>query len=207
MKEKLPQFWCFNRIRDASLIKTKALIWQGPFSWIGYEQGNNLEPIPDIAGVYLITFEYIGGYILRSVGVTNSMKRRLSEHTREYFRGNYTLLDVESAKVGVRKELWHGWQYIKEHQNQFIENKNVVLELADKELIAYRLFITEVADRRIRERIEAAILINTYSSKESWADLIDGGMVLRGRYNYEIPIEIKNVCPYKLYGLPETIEI
>lgn len=89
----------------------------------------------------------------------------------------------------------------------FWKNEDVILELAEKELIAYRLFISEVADRRKRERIEAAILINTYSSKEPWAGLIDGGMSLRGRYNYEIPIEVKNVCSHKLYGLPVAIEI
>lgn len=55
--------------------------------------------------------------------------------------------------------------------------------------------------------IEAAILINAYSSKEPWADLIDGGMALRGRFNYEVPIEIKNVCSHKMYGLLGTIEI
>jgi len=207
MKKALPQFWSFNRIRDASMIKTEDLIWQGPFSWIGYEQINEYKPIPDIAGVYLFAFEYLDGYILRSVGVTNSMKRRLAQHTREYKKGNYTLIDVESAKNGIRKELWHGWQYAKEHQNEFLENKDVILEFAEKELIAYRLFITEIADRRKRERIEAAILINTYNSKEPWADFIDGGMALRGRYNYELPMEIKNVCPHNLYGLPDTIEI
>ena len=207
MKKALPQFWSFNRIRDASMIKTEDLPWQGPFSWIGYEQINEYKPIPDIAGVYLFAFEYLDGYILRSVGVTNSMKRRLAQHTREYKKGNYTLIDVESAKNGIRKELWHGWQYAKEHQNEFLENKDVILEFAEKELIAYRLFISEVADRRKRERIEAAILINTYSSKEPWADLFDGGMSLKGRYNYEVPIEVKNVCSHKLYGLPVAIEI
>lgn len=207
MKKALPQFWSFNRIRDASMIKTEDLIWQGPFSWIGYEQVNKLNPIPDIAGVYLFTFEYLDGYILRSVGVTSSMKRRFREHTREHYKGNYTVLDVESAKNGVRKELWHGWQYAKEHQNIFLENKNIILEFAEKELIAYRLFVSEVADRRKRERIEAAILINTYSSKEPWADLIDGGMALRGRFKNEVPIEIKNICSHKLHGLPGTIEI
>lgn len=207
MKNALPQFWSFNRIRDASTIKTEDLLWQGPFSWIGYEQVNKLKPIPDIAGVYLFTFEYKGGYILRSVGVTSSMKRRFREHARENNKGNYTVLDVENAKIGVRKELWHGWQYAKEHQNQFLENKAVILGFVEKELIAYRLFISEVTDRRKRERIEAAISINAYSSKEPWSDLIDGGMALRGRYNYEIPIEVKNVCSHKLYGLPGTIEI
>lgn len=207
MKKTLPQFWSFNRLTDDSMIKAEDIIWQGPFSWIGYEQVNKLKPIPDIAGVYLFTFEYKDGYILRSVGVTSSMKRRFREHTREYNKGNYTVLDVESAKIGVRKELWHGWQYAKEHQKQFLEYKDVILEFVEKELIAYRLFITEIADRRKRERIEAAILINTYSSKELLANLFDGGMSLRGRYNYELPIEIKNVCSHKLYRLPETIEI
>ena len=207
MKNALPQFWSFNRIRDASIIKTEDLIWQGPFSCIGYDQINESKPIPDIAGVYLCTFEYLDGYILRSVGVTNSIKRRLTQHTREYKKGNYTLLDVESAKNGVRKELWHGWQYAKEHQNILLENKDVILELAEKELIAYRLFISEVADQRKRERMEAAIVMNAYTLKKPWADLIDGGMALRGRCNYEMPIEIKNICKHRLHGLPETIEI
>jgi hypothetical protein len=207
MKKRLPRFWSFNRLRDSSLIKTEDIIWQGPFSWIGYERVNKLKPIPDVAGVYLYTFEYKDGYILRSVGVTNSMRRRFREHTREYNKGNYTVLDVESAKIGVRKELWHGWQYAREHQQQFLEHKDDILEFVKNELTAYRLFITQIADRRKRERIEAAILINTYRSKEPWADLFDGGMSFRGRYNDEIPIKVKNICSYKLYGLPETIEI
>lgn len=90
----IPQFWSFNRERDASKINTEKLVWQGPFSWTGYEQTNGLEPIPNIAGVYLFTFEYLDGYILRSVGITKSMKRRFAQHAREYKKGNYTLLDV-----------------------------------------------------------------------------------------------------------------
>ena len=118
-----------------------------------------------------------------------------------------TVLDVELAKSGLRLELWHGWQYAKEHQDQFLANKSVILEFVKKELIAYRLFVSEIADKRKRERIEASILINAYSSKEPWSDLIDGGMALRGRYNYEAPIKINNLCSHKLYGLPRTIEI
>jgi len=205
MENVLPQFWSFNRKRDASKIKTENLVWQGPFAWIGYE--NDSQPIPDVAGVYIITFEYLDGYILRSVGVTSSMKRRFIQHTREYKEGNYTLLDVESAKNGIRKELWHGWQYAKEHRNIFLENRDIILELVEKELSAYRLFICEVTDKRKRERIEASILINNYISKEPWADLVDGGMSLRNRYNYEMPIQVKNICLHKLYGIPAIMEI
>ena len=37
--------------------------------------------------------------------------------------------------------------------------------------------------------------------------MIDGGMALRGRVNDEIPIEVRNVCSYKVYGLSEKLEI
>ncbi|NLY75526.1 MAG: hypothetical protein GX075_09510 [Firmicutes bacterium] len=207
MRKPLPVFWCFNRSKDAALIKTEEIFWQGPFSWVGFEHLNNLKPIPDVAGVYLFTFEYQDGYIIRSVGVTNSMKKRFYQHTREYRKGNYTVLDVEYAKVGERKEIWHGWEYAKKHRDEFIENKDLILQFVEKELQAYKIFITEVLDRRKRERIEFAIMQSIYSSKEPWDDLVDHGMALRGRFNDEIPIEVKNVCPYKIYGLPKEIEI
>ena len=207
MKKSFPEFWSFNRLKDASLIKTEDVLWHGPFSWIGFEQANNLKPIPDIAGVYLFTFEYKDGYILRSVGVTNSMKRRFSQHTREYRRGNYNVLDVEYARIGIRKEIWHGWEYAKEHRDEFSRHKDYILQFVKKELKAYRIFITEVEDKRKRERIEFAIVQSVYGSKEPWADLIDGGMALRGRFNDEIPIEARNVCLYKVYGLLEKLEI
>lgn len=207
MKNPLPEFWSFNRLRDASLIKTENVLWHGPFSWIGFEHVNTLKPVPDIAGVYLFTFEYQDGYIVRAAGVTNSMKRRFSQHTRDYRKGNYTVLDVEYAKIGERKEIWHGWEYAKQHRDEFTENRDFILQFVEKELQAYRIFITEVPDRRKRERIEFAIMQSIYSSKKPWADLVDGGTALRGRFCEEIPIEVKNVCSYKIYGLPEEMEI
>jgi hypothetical protein len=78
MNGNLPEFWSFNRSRDELLIRAEDLQWRGPFSWIGFEKNNKLEPTPDVSGVYLFTFEYNDGYILRSVGITNSMKRRFS---------------------------------------------------------------------------------------------------------------------------------
>jgi hypothetical protein len=207
MKKSLPIFWSFNRLRDASLIKTEDILWQGPFSWTGFEKINKLKPISDIAGVYLFTFEYKDGYILRSAGVTNSIKRRFSQHRREYIKGNYTVLDIECAKIGERKEIWHGWEYAKAHHDEFLEHKDYILKSVEKELGAYRLFITEVTDKRKRERIEFAIMQSIYSSKEPWADLVDGGMALRGRSNYEIPIEVRNISSYKMYGLPEILEV
>lgn len=207
MEESLSTFWSFNRFRDASLIKTEDIVWQGPFSWPGFDQINSLTPIPDMAGVYLFTFEYKDGYILRGAGHTNSMKRRFSQHKREYMAGRYTVLDVKSASSGERKEIWHGWGYAKTHQDEFLHHKDYILQSVEKELASYNLFITEVADKRKRERIEFAIMQSAYLSKEVWSDLVDGQMALRGRANYEIPAEARNICHYKIYGIPEKFEI
>lgn len=207
MKESLPQFWSFNRFRDASLIEKENILWQGPFSWPGFEQMNQLSVIPEVAGVYLFTFEYKDGYILRSAGHTNSMKRRFAQHKREYLSGNYTVLDVEAASNGERKELWHGWNYAKEHSDEFTRYKDYILKAVGNELASYKLFITEITDKRKRDRIEFAIIQDAYISKEPWGDLVDGGMALNGRANYEIPIEVSNMCSCKIYGLSDTLEI
>ena len=182
-------------------------MWHEPFSWPGFERINKLETIPDIPGVYLFTFEYEDGYILRSAGITNSMRRRFSQHKREYMSGNYTVLDVKSANNGERNEIWHGWTYAKEHKDEFLRHKNYILESAEHDLSSYRLFITKVSDRRKQERIEFAIIQNAYISKEPWGDLVDGGMALRGRANHEIPIEAKNICSQKIYGISDIFEI
>lgn len=207
MEESLSKFWSFNRFRDASLIKMEDVVWQGPFSWPGFNQINKLTPIPDIAGVYLFTFEYKDGYILRGAGHTNSMKRRFSQHKREYMSGRYTVLDVKSANNGERSEIWHGWNYAKEHKDEFLHHKDYILKSVKNELASYKLFITEIADKRKQQRIEFAIMQNAYMSKEPWGDLVDGGTALRGRFSYEIPIEARNFCSCKIYGIPQIFEI
>lgn len=208
MKELLPeQYRGFSRVTDAHLIETRDLQWQGPFTWPGLGNPNQSDKIPNILGVYLFTFEHKDGYTLHSVGVSSSISRRLSQHTFKYNNGEYNVVDVKSAQKWVRRDLWHGWEYAKKHREQFLENKDLILGFVKDELTAYRLFITEVDDRRIRERIEAAILINAYSLKEPWTDIIDGGMHLRNRSSYETPIIMRNICPYKIHGLPETLEV
>lgn len=97
---------CFNRLKDP--IKTEEILWQGPFSWPKYGQGPD---IPNIPGVYLFTFPYKDGYVLYSAGISKSIKKRIGTHTREYLKGKYNVLDVESAMKGERKEIWHGWGY------------------------------------------------------------------------------------------------
>lgn len=199
--------WSFSRLRDTSKIKVEEIQWQGPFSWPGYENQNNLDKIPDTEGVYIFTFQYKDGYLVYAAGITNSTKKRIRSHTLEYKSGRYTVLNVSSAQQGERQEIWHGWKYARTHQEELNKQKEEILTAVDEQLKSFRIFIAQVSDKRTRERFEAAIMHNIYYCKELWAELADRGMFLNGRYNAEMPIEIKNISDYKIYGLPETLEI
>jgi hypothetical protein len=198
--------WSFNRLTDSSKIEKEDIIWNGPYSLPGFEEINGFDTMADVAGVYLFTFKYKDGFLIYLAGITNSTKRRLLEHLRAYKTGKYTVLDVKSAENGLRKEIWHGWQYAKSHQKEFIEQKETILEAAEKQLCSFRIFIAEVTDERKRERIEAAIMQYIYNSKEHWSKLADRGMHLQARYKYEMPIEAKNINLNKIFGLTEILE-
>ncbi len=199
--------WSFDRQRDGSNIKTEELNWQGPFSMPGFENKNNLAPAPDIGGVYLFTFKFRDGFILYGAGITKSTRSRLLTHKREYIKGNYTILDVSSAKSGLRKEIWHGWQYAKTHQDEFIKNKATILKAADEHLSAFRIFLGQVPDNRMRERIESAIMQDIYNSTDPLSELSDRGMFLKTRHNSEMPISLHNISKDKIYLLPDNLEI
>lgn len=199
--------WSFNRDVDSSKITKKILNWKGPFSWPKFEEYNNQEEMKPTEGVYLWTFEFKECFLIYAAGITNSTKRRFATHTREYRKGNYTILDIDAAQKGIRKEIWHGWNYAKENQDEFIEKKEMILKSIEEQLKSFRIFIAEIPDKRKRERLEAGIMQNIYISKDFWSELADRGMYLKGRYNSEMPIEIQNCCNHKIYGLKEFLEI
>lgn len=198
--------WSFNRLRDISKIKTENIEWKGSFSWTGFEKDNE-DQLPNIPGVYLFTFEYKDGFLLYCAGITKTIRRRIQQHSREFRKGNYTVFNVDSAQNGEREEIWHGWQYAKTHQDNFQKNKEYFREAIEKQLSAFRVFHAEIQDKRLRERIEASIMLNIYLSKEPWSELADRGMHLRERYNNEMPINLNNICKHKIYGLPQLLEV
>lgn len=163
--------------------------------------------MPDGAGVYLMTFEQADGHILRSAGVTGAMRRRLREHERLYLRGDYTILDIEAARAGVRREHWHGWGFAKANPALRNTHLDFIRAAARQEMAAYRLFMASETDTQRRERIEFAILHAAYASRQPWGDLVDGGMNLRGRNSAEMPVRLINACAASVHGLPGEMEI
>ena len=192
---------------DTSVIEVREIEWKGPFSWIGYENQNGLEKIPDTEGIYLWTFQYKDGYLVYCAGITKSTQKRFRQHTLEYKSGNYTVFNVSEAVKGKRAEIWHGWSYAKTHREEFHERKEEILNAVEEQLKSFRVFVAQFPEKRERTRFEAAIMYNIYNSIEPWAELADRGMALSKRRKEEVTIVIKNISNVRFYGLPETLEI
>jgi len=200
--------WSFNRKRDSSKIKTQVINWEGPYALPKFEKLNGLPTLPECCGVYLFTCDYLDSLVLYGIGITmRPFKERIVEHRTNYFKGEYNVLDIDALKRGLRKEIWHGWQYASDHQEEYIDRKEEISVATQILLQHIKIFIAKTDNKRMQERIEGAIAHQLYVSKEPYSDIIDGGMHLKGRYNAEMPILINNVCGHKIYGLPEKIEI
>lgn len=189
--------------------KIRVFEWEGPYSWPGYEDRNNLKPIPAVPGVYLQTFKYWDGFLIYGAGITRrAIPTRFREHTREYMNGNYNVLDVDAAEHGFRREIWQGWGYARDHRDEFETKKSLIVEAADKQLERFRIFITNIDEEpRVHERTEASIMNNLYNQLPPICELPDKGMQLAGRWDSEASIVINNKCESKLHGLPKYLGI
>ena len=183
--------------------------WTGPYSWPGFESENSLPSIPKHPGIYLMTAEYQGGYLLYAAGLSRRpIGARFREHTRKYMSGDYNVLDITALQHGIRKELWHGWGWTEEKRRRFEGQKESVLHAVRKQLAGFRIFVAQVPERpRFLERLEAAIMDELYRQPPPLGEVPDKGMMLAPRWEPEKPITIKNRCSHLLHGFPETQRI
>jgi hypothetical protein len=186
-----------------------AVMWTGPFAWTTFEPEANLPPIPNHSGVYLMTVEYLNGYLIYAAGITRRpIPSRFREHNRKYMSGDYTVLDITALKQGIRKEIWHGWGWTPEKRTDY-ESRKVAIEDSARQLLAgYRIFVANVTTQpRILERLEASIMNRLYQEPSPFCDILDRGMMLSPRWESEEIIVVKNECPVMLHGLPRHLEI
>ena len=183
--------------------------WNGPYCWPAFEDPTGLKPIPKLPGLYLQTFEYKSGYMIYAAGLTRRpVPARFKEHTRKYMNGEYNVLDINAAQQGIRKEIWHGWDYAKEHRAEFDERKLEIIDAVQNELEGFRIFVADVGEGpRILERLEASIMENLYHQPSPFCDIPDKGMFLSPRWESEEPIVIESDCLVTIHGLPRRLEI
>lgn len=185
------------------------VLWDGPYSWPGFEDDNYLPNIPRVPGIYLQTFEYQQGYLIYAAGLTRRpVPVRFREHTRHYMNGDYNVLDLTAVQQGIRKEIWHGWGYARKHRDEFEEQKSKILEAVRRQLAGFRIFVADVGtERRLLERIEASIMNHLSQQPSPYSDVPDKGMMLAPRWNDEPPMFMNSRSKAKLNGLPEWLEI
>lgn len=184
------------------------ITWNGPYSWPGYEDDNSLPAIPKVPGVYLQTFEYKRGYLIYAAGITRRpVPTRFREHARKYMNGEYNVLDILAAQEGIRKEIWHGWGYARGHREEFKEKQMAIQNAVQMQLAGFRIFVTDIQELRVLERLEAAIMNKLYEQAPPICDIPDRGMQLAPRWNSENPITVKSCCKVHLHGLPDFLVI
>jgi len=188
---------------------TIEVAWEGPYSWPGFEDNNKLPAIPKVSGVYLQTFEYQNGYLIYAAGLTRRpVPARFREHTRKYRNGEYNILDLIKAEHGIRKEIWHGWGYAREHRDEFEAKKAMILKAVETQLSGFRIFLAEIEIKpRLLERLEATIMNTLGQQPSPICDIPDKGMMLSPRWDNEQPLVIRNLSRVRLHGLPSRLEI
>ena len=185
------------------------VLWTGPYSWPKFESKTRLSPIPKHSGAYLMTFEYLNGYLIYAAGITRRpVPTRFREHTQKYLSGDYNILDVAAVKQGKRKEIWHGWGWSPEKRVEFENRKQVILDAANAQLEGFRIFVADIGNQpRILERLEASIMNWLDEQPPPFCDIPDKGMMLSRRWETESVIVAINKCAATLHRLPDRLEI
>jgi len=207
-KKRTKQTFIYDNIPTEA--KTEIDIkWRGPYAWPKFETESNLPAIPKHPGVYLLTSRYENGYIIYAAGITRRpIPQRFREHTRKYLSGDYTILDMDAMKHGIRKEIWHGWRWTPDKRKEYECRKSELLEAARKQLAAFSIFVADVGtEPRILERIEATIMHTLYENAHPFCDIPDRGMQLSPRWKMESPITAFIHSSVELYGIPKQLEI
>jgi hypothetical protein len=191
---------------------TYRLDWQGPFILQGV-QGNLLfdSPVAKQWGIYLFTVEYHNGYLIYFAGLTTrSFKQRCKEHIEAYRTGVYTIFDAKSFQQGKRVKVWHGFWFRKrtdEMEDEFLARCQKIESATEELLLTFRIFLAPLeTEKRILERLEAAIMNVLYSGVGAVSSLPDRGMALSPRRLNEKPFLAYSTATVCLHGLPESFE-
>ena len=82
-----------------------------------------------------MTFQHKLGFLIYAAGITRRpIPARFGEHPRGYRDGKYNVLDLGAAEKGIRREIWHGWGYARNHREEFEERKEEIIQAVDNQL-------------------------------------------------------------------------
>ncbi len=185
----------------------------GPFKWIEVAEDNVFtNSISSNRGIYLFTAPFKSKFMLYYVGETGkSFIERLAQHFQAYLIGQYHIYDAKDFINGTKTLLYEGWFNIKPREKARIEYLERVQILGRKMLEfieCMRLFLIPLdKEKRILERVEAAIHKNTKQKPSPIGTFQDEGIVYRHRRKDEDPLGIHIKGFNLIAGLDQYIEI
>ncbi len=189
---------------------------KGPFRWLADDVDTEASIFTTAAGqrcgVYLWTIPHEKRYIVYVVGQTGRpFASRFREHTTAFLAGTYNLLDLPAATRGDRSLTWQGLWFGKASLSRLpalLARGGGHFAEVEATLRTFRVFLIPLdGDRRLRERLEAAIMKALYLETNPFAAVPDRGMALRPRRQDEEPVCVTLLSPVNLVGIPRSIEV
>jgi hypothetical protein len=187
-----------------------SLEFYGPFKLCGAE-GKVLfsEEKAQLAGLYLWTVQFQGGFLINYVGETGtSFFQRMKDHMIQCMGGNYRVCDAELLLKGEKRILWNGmWRKGTRGLVPVFVEKYVELAPKIKEyLTVLDVFVapTQIG-RRIRRRTEGSIAFSLREKPAPIGSFISEDVRYFGRKEDETPILVTISSSEKLLGLDYQI--
>ena len=188
-----------------------AVEFVGPFSWPGDgEIPSILEAdVGDRSGVYLWTVPCGQQELIYYVGETGrGFSVRMAEHFEKHTSGAYHLYEPREFSCGRKVALWHG-MYGPDKEPSLLafirrlrELAPVIADLAEM----YRFYVAPLeCEKRMRERIEAALARYLYERPGLAGEFQDKGILYRGRKSSEEPAQVLIRCNAHLIDLPKSL--
>ncbi len=193
------------------MVHELSLQFRGPFSWV--DDGD----VPCIftadlgqrAGIYLWTIRYTDGELVYYVGETGrKFSVRMLEHFREHMSGGYHLYEPMEFVKGHKVPLWPG-RYdpvYKTTVTGFLQRFARLAPAIEELARLYRFWLAPLeCERRLRERIEAALAEHLYAQPGMIGNFQDRGIRYRGRRANEAVIKVFLQTEIVILGLPDTL--
>jgi len=172
--------------------------WYGPYSWYGTKDDSFfIQPVSKKSGVYLLAIPFKNGYLTYYVGETGRpFATRLIEHARYYLHGLYRIFDPRQFAEGKKELVWGGmWKPGTKGPRRMLEFLNRYSELSPliyEFLGMLKIFVAPLdVEKRIRERIEAAIANRLYQQPGVVGKFQDDDIKYRPRRTDEEPFSVR----------------
>lgn len=199
-------------------METLELQWRGPFRFVGIGSDvifNRLEA--KLGGVYLWTIPLEGQYLTHYVGQTGGFAKRFRESEQWYRGGLQKIYDSGEFAMGILKKpyLMEGYYgrdpKIKSARKvEFTRRAKELEPHLQKMKSLIHFFVAPVEEKRLRERIEAAIYYRLSGSPGKIRLFLEEGV--KNYYGMrpergEVPIIVKMRFPQQIMGLDREMDI